>query len=416
MDQAYLYFDDKNEIFSVHGSAQHEYPLGALVFELLDLDLEVYLTHARIILEQFRNVEFSEKQTIPESLAHPDECVYYQVASFYHTMSEAIRKEAPALFDLLESFCLSACRKFQRQMDYYSHALRQIQLGGPNDTQLSADDLYRQLRHSGNLTITSELMENFCRTFPETPATMKQYIEDGIPDVSLCRTALMFLEDFISTLKNLIEAAEDFRTLVQATLVSDNGRPMREARGQAPGSLLASLAQNQDAVYSKYHQMENDIHIQTRLLTSGGSNRKSGISAAVFFASDNLPALIFLEYIQMCSANLSVAVCEHCGRLFVPFGKHAKYCDRVWDKTSGATCKDVAAKLAYAESLKSDRAKELYNKTRNRNQMRCSRAIGNAKMKKDYEVWRDHARLALAQYRRGEITWELYEEIITQSF
>ena len=56
MDQAYLYFDDKNEIFSVHGSAQHEYPLGALVFELLDLDLEVYLTHARILLEQFRNV------------------------------------------------------------------------------------------------------------------------------------------------------------------------------------------------------------------------------------------------------------------------------------------------------------------------------------------------------------------------
>ena len=136
----------------------------------------------------------------------------------------------------------------------------------------------------------------------------------------------------------------------------------------------------------------------------------------MFFASDNLPALIFLEYIQMCSANLSVAVCEHCGRLFVPFGKHAKYCDRVWDKTSGATFKDVAAKLAYAESLKSDRAKELYNKTRNRNQIRCSRAIGNAKMKKDYEVWRDHARLALAQYRRGEITWELYEEIITQSF
>ena len=72
MDQAYLYFDDKNEIFSVHGSAQHEYPLGALVFELLDLDLEVYLTHARILLEQFRNVEFSKKQTIPERLAHSD--------------------------------------------------------------------------------------------------------------------------------------------------------------------------------------------------------------------------------------------------------------------------------------------------------------------------------------------------------
>ena len=54
-----------------------------------------------------------------------------------------------------------------------------------------------------------------------------------------------------------------------------------------------------------------------------------------------------------------------------PFTSRAKYCERVLDPETGATCKDIAAKLAYAEELKANKAKELYNKMRNRYQMRC---------------------------------------------
>lgn len=49
------------------------------------------------------------------------------------------------------------------------------------------------------------------------------------------------------------------------------------------------------------------------------------------------------------------------------------------DPETGATCKDIAAKLAYAEELKANKAKEFYNKMRNRYQMRCSRAPATRK-------------------------------------
>ncbi len=73
--------------------------------------------------------------------------------------------------------------------------------------------------------------------------------------------------------------------------------------------------------------------------------------------SDTLPALLFLEFVQMCAQDLPVAVCESCHRLFVPFSSRAKYCERMLDPETGATCKDIAAKLAYAEELKANKAK-----------------------------------------------------------
>ena len=157
--------------------------------------------------------------------------------------------------------------------------------------------------------------------------------------------------------------------------------------------------------------MEDDIHIQTRrkFLTD---NKKVGISIATFYASDTPRALLFLESVQMCAQGLPFAVCESCHRLFVPFSSRAKYCERVLDPETGATCKDIAAKLAYAEELKSNKAKELYNKMRNRYQMRCSRAPGNQKIRDDYNAWRKQVQMALSKYQLEEIDWEEFEKII----
>ena len=107
----------------------------------------------------------------------------------------------------------------------------------------------------------------------------------------------------------------------------------------------------------------------------------------------------------MCAQDLPVAVCESCHRLFVPFSSRAKYCERVLDPETGAPCKDITAKLAYAEELKANKAKELYNKMRNRYQMRCSRAPGNQKMRDDYNAWRKQAQMALSKYQLGDISW-----------
>ena len=78
-------------------------------------------------------------------------------------------------------------------------------------------------------------------------------------------------------------------------------------------------------------------------------------------------------------------------------------------RIEGKTMQD---KMAYAEELKANKAKELYNKMRNRYQMRCSRAPGNQKMREDYNAWRKQAQIALSKYQLGEIGWEEFEKVI----
>lgn len=399
--QTYLFFEGRTEYIQGYDTPQHTYPLGSLVFGVLDLDAAPYLERGRALLERFRGVKFPEDQTMQQSLAAPDTCVYYQVASFYHDFAAAVQQVSPALFDLVEGYALANFRRNERELKATQHCLWQFIQTGKNDSSYTFDELRTRMSHFGELAITSDIMEGFCRNFPEYTDQMKVFIQRDTGDASLCRTALSVLESFVTLLQQLVDGKTDLRQLIEATLVDEDGRPRTE-HDQRPSELLVELAENGDSTYQKYHELEDDIHIQTRYKRPT-DNKKGGISAATFYASDTLPALLFLEFVQMCAQDLPVAVCESCHRLFIPFSSRAKYCERVLDPETGATCKDIAAKLAYAEELKANKAKELYNKMRNRYQMRCSRAPDNQKMRDDYNAWRKQAQMALSKYQLGGV-------------
>lgn len=72
--------------------------------------------------------------------------------------------------------------------------------------------------------------------------------------------------------------------------------------------------------------------------------------------------------------------------------ERTKYCDRVCDEDTGASCKEVAAREKYAAQVKADRARQLYQQLRNKYQMHCAYAQGNAKMREAYNKWRDPRR------------------------
>lgn len=410
--QTYLFFEGRTEYIQGYDTPQHTYPLGSLMFGVLDLDAAPYLERGRTLLEKFRGVNFPENQTMQQSLATPDTCVYYQVASFYHDFATAVRQASPALFDLVEGYTLATFRHNERELKATQHSLWKFIQAGKNDSSYTFDELRARMSHLGELTLTSDIMEGFCRNFPEYTDQMKVFIQRDTGDASLCRTALSVLESFVTLLQQLVDGKTDLRQLIEAILVDEDGRPRTE-HGQHPSELLVELAENGDSTYQKYHKLEDDIHIQTRYKRPT-DNKKGGISAATFYASDTLPALLFLEFVQMCAQDLPVAVCESCHRLFVPFSSRAKYCERMLDPETGATCKDIAAKLAYAEELKANKAKELYNKMRNRYQMRCSRTPGNQKMRDDYNAWRKQAQIALSKYQLGEIGWEEFERNIKE--
>lgn len=61
-----------------------------------------------------------------QSLATPDTCVYYQVASFYHDFATAVRQASPALFDLVEGYTLATFRRNERELKATQHSLWQF--------------------------------------------------------------------------------------------------------------------------------------------------------------------------------------------------------------------------------------------------------------------------------------------------
>ena len=62
--------------------------------------------------------------------------------------------------------------------------------------------------------------------------------------------------------------------------------------------------------------------------------------------------------------------------------------------------------------LKADKMRQLYQQLRNKYQMRCARAQGNAKMREDYNKWRDTAQKAMVKYQVGEMSFEQFVECI----
>ena len=337
--QTYLFFEGRTEYIQGYDTPQHTYPLGSLMFGVLDLDAAPYLERGRTLVERFRGVSFPEDQTMQQSLATPDTCVYYQAASFYHDFAAAVQQVSPALFDLVEGYTLATFRRNERELKATQHSLWQFIQAGKNDSSYTFDELRARMSHLGELTLTSDIMEGFCRNFPEYTDQMKVFIQRDTGDASLCRTALSVLESFVTLLQQLVDGKTDLRQLIEAILVDEDGRPRTE-HGQHPSELLVELAENGDSTYLKYHKLEDDIHIQTRYKRPTG-NKKGGISAATFYASDTLSALLFLEFVQMCAQDLPVAVCESCHRLFVPFSSRAKYCERMLDPETGATCKAI---------------------------------------------------------------------------
>ena len=95
-------FEGRTDYIQDYDTPQHTYPLGSLAFGVLDLDAALYPERGRTLPERFRVVKFLDNQTMQQSPAAPDTCVYYQATSFYHDFAAAVRQVSPSLFDPME--------------------------------------------------------------------------------------------------------------------------------------------------------------------------------------------------------------------------------------------------------------------------------------------------------------------------
>lgn len=137
---------------------------------------------------------------------------------------------------------------------------------------------------------------------------------------------------------------------------------------------------------------------------------KFKFNSYTFYRSNDLRALVLLEFDYMCSDKCFVRKCENCGRLFQPYSQRSIYCGRISDET-GKMCKEIAPAIKYRKQVDNDEAKKYYQKLNNAYQMRCRRAPACYSDSKRFE-WQTMAKKLLEEVKDGTISLEEFKEKI----
>ncbi len=135
-----------------------------------------------------------------------------------------------------------------------------------------------------------------------------------------------------------------------------------------------------------------------------------GLVSHIFMSSDKLAPLLFEELEEMAGAELSVRVCEYCGKYFVPFSSRTLYCDRIVGET-GKTCKELAAREKYEHKIAEDEGRTLFNRRCKAYAMRVHRDPERF-TQEEYHAWRDYAEMALKAYQQGKLTMDVLKMVL----
>lgn len=135
------------------------------------------------------------------------------------------------------------------------------------------------------------------------------------------------------------------------------------------------------------------------------------LQCATFFCSQDVRALVLLEFDYLCAQGIALRQCTHCGRYFIPFSSRSRYCDRLVAGTD-KSCKEYAALQIYRQKVNADEAKKLFLKRSNAYRMRVRRNPERY-TSESYQIWLARASRLLSQFENGEIEFDDFSKRIS---
>ena len=399
----YISFRDKEVLLDVDGEIE-AYPLGQLVFSVLDIDWSMCLCAAEELRQRINTMPLEIERTLREGFEKPSESVYCIVAEYYHSLISNTITDHPCLLRLFSA------QNIAKTLVMYEEAY---------DTAFKNTERISEIRRTGNLLLAAEFTVEIFEAFPENPDWLMGYGE--ISDNLVITVTLQFVDHLVESLRVLEVFQKKLVKMIEFALDVDglycDIKPaQRLYLMQAAGFetyrkcllLYEKLGIKRRPLDNDATVLNPDVPISKEVLKTLTDTKPS---TATFYCSDDVSALAFLEFEQICTLNGIVRRCGHCGRYFLSYSKNARYCDRVADREQRRTCKDVAAMSKYLDAIRSDEAKRLYRRTANTYQMRCSRAP-TCYPRAAYEDWLDVAKGHLEAYSRGEMDFQQFKELI----
>lgn len=368
----YIYFEDKTE-YIINDDQVESYPIGKLMFSLLDVDWTALASQAEQLLKN--------KEGKP----------YFLVAAFYQEHCKMLQAVHPLLYQLVDA-----------------HLTKVIEDAHEKELPVAHDFALRLFRHYPNPPMPANLVNEFLNGNSLLPA---------VPDWPLVNVSVSFMNEIAKLYQVLAKYSEDLASMIEfafddagkyASLSAKQGFYLMQISKYAPfeGSkalyesigIERRILDHTELDYERYEEITPDLIREVE---------NYDLNAYTFFHSIDIRALVFLEYEFMCTHNLTIRKCENCGRYFLPFSKVSLFCDRPVEGTD-KTCKDIGAMIKYNEKVNADQAKKLFRRINNTYQMRCKRApkvYPHAK----YEDWRDKARTLLKEVEKGALSVSEFE-------
>ena len=368
----YIYFSGKNE-YVINKNLTEEKPIGSLLISFIDFDFLELKNSVEAIKTVVYNMPDEENSVL--SADNPDEKMYFLFAKVYQEKYKELENAHPLLADIIDY-------KLKETIERIHEA----------EFPMAYDYAYRIIKYFPNEKMTPRMINAFA------DSSFNGII---VYDEPLKKVTKTFIDEFLLLIDELIEFKADLIEMIENSLDIDTAP-------QDTSSLERFFIMQNDKfeIYVKNKELIDNIRIENRILKDN-----ENLSPYSFYTSNDIRALIMVEFEYMCINNYYLKKCENCNRYFQPFSISTRYCDRAVSEI-GKSCKKVASVVKSKENT--SEAKQIYNKINNRNQMRYVRMPnGN---KKGLKLWRESAKEVLTILERDGMTIDEFERIISDDY
>lgn len=350
-------------------------------------------------------------RTILEGLTDPENALYCRAASFYRTLCAALR-DYPAMKDLVELYCLQVFGT------YYADALDKLSLAKITQEQR---ELLVELNDEVPIAFETQKVSTMCtcavifrqllQGSDEVGSPIHQFADNN--DAYLSAVAWEFLDLLNRHLQQLAEFQPYLQNMVANTILDpppcdENATPMEEHR---PDLRYFEISYGNGSGYrygaAARRTLTPEVLVALATPTTKGRNKHPDIVSTMYLSGDNFVGFVMLEWEQLCMQRTSVRACEHCGKLYVPFGKMSKYCDRIAPGETTLTCKEAAKKLQESKRLEKEPWTKQYYQLNNTFNGRLRRAgYELSRQRKIMDDWHTAATAKMAQMMAEDPTFD----------
>ena len=383
MKPLYIYFSERYE-YIIDKEKCEQFPIGKLLISFLDFEWDMIKTDVLNLKTKIFSMAKQENSLL--SANFPESKNYFVMSLFYQRLHQTLLEAHPLL---------------GQTVDYY---LESFLANSFSSQPVMADYAYRIFKYYPNPPMTPKEINDFAM-FGDMPIS-----DEGLIEATKCLLIEIerMIDEFISFKEDLLEMIDfsldsngkysDFSTHKRYFLMQKgNYEPFKRNK-----ALFEKINIERKMLEALYLPDFNKYDVEDL--------KKVEVNSYTFYRSNDLRALVMLEFDYMCCEGYFIRKCENCGKFFQPYSKRGVYCDREFDDT-GKMCKEIASALKYREQVDNDEAKKYYQRLNNTYQMRCRRSPAHYSNKERYK-WQAMAKGLLEEVNKRNISFEEFKEKI----